>query len=66
MKEFLTLLLMCYVSLRSSLDSFLQLYYDEKGSLSLQLLQVVAISPGILGSPTWNSLPSLVSSLETL
>lgn len=48
------------------LDSFPWLYYKEKDSLSLQLLQAVAISPGIPGSPTWSSLPPLVSSLETL
>ena len=47
-------------------DLFSQLYYGEEGSLSVQFLQTVAISLGILGSPAWSSLPPLVSSLETL
>lgn len=69
-KGFLTLLLLCYVPLESSLSQTGLVFPAVlwwRGCLSLQLLPAVTIprDPS-LPPPVWNSLPTLVSSLETL
>lgn len=67
-ERFLTLLLMCYVPLGSSLalGLFHQLCYDKEAASLSSFFQLWPSPQGSWPPPMWSSLPTPVSSLETL